>query len=187
GGVLAYELARRLERIDEEVACLALLDAPFSIPAVRHSEAASAAQFVTDVAAIQGWEATAGPGQDVPAADQLAWLAERAGAGAGMRAELDRRFEIFRAHQRSLSGYRPAEHVRANTVVIGADASLNRNALPRWLKLLDGPVSAHYLAGDHYSFLRGSGIDEIARLISDQDSGAGRTGTDPSVMELGRR
>lgn len=170
GGVLAYELARRLERIGAEVACLALLDAPFSIPAVRHSEAASAAQFVTDVAAIQGWDSTAAPGQAVPAADQLAWLAEQAGSDAGMRAELDRRFEIFRAHQRALSGYRPAERIRANTVLIGADSSLNRNAQPKWLTLLDGPVSAHYLAGDHYSFLRGSGVDEIARLISGQDS-----------------
>jgi thioesterase domain-containing protein len=172
GGVLAYELARRLERIGAEVACLALLDAPFDIPPMRHSEAASAAQFVTDVAAIQGWDPTAAPGQAVPAVDQLAWLAERAGSGVGMRAELDRRFEVFRAHQRALSGYRPSEHIRANTVLIGADSSLNRNALPRWRKLLDGSVSAHYLAGDHYSFLRGSGIDEIARLISAHDTAA---------------
>jgi hypothetical protein len=152
------------------VACLALLDAPFSVPARRHSEAASAAQFVADVVAIEGWDPTAAPGQAVPAADQLAWLAEQIGSGIGMRAELDRRFEAFRAHQRALSGYRPSEHVRANTVLIGAESSLNRNALPRWLKLLDGPVSAHYLAGDHYSFLRDSGVDEIARLISGQDS-----------------
>jgi thioesterase domain-containing protein len=170
GGVLAYELARRLERIGEEVACLALLDAPFSIPAVRHSEAASAAQFVLDVAAIQGWDATEAPGHAVPAVDQLAWLAEQAGSGIGMRAELDRRFEIFRAHQQALSGYRPSEHIRANTVLIGADSSLNRSAQPRWLTLLDGEVSAHSLPGDHYSFLRGPGIDEIARLISSQDS-----------------
>lgn len=170
GGVLAYELAARLERIGVEVACLALLDAPFRIPAVRHCEAASAAQFVADVAAIEEWDSTAAPGQSVPAVDQLAWLTEQAGSGIGMRAELDRRFEVFRSHQRALSGYRPSEHVRANTVLIGADSSLNRSALPRWQKLLDGPVAAHYLAGDHYSFLRGSGVDEIARLISSQDS-----------------
>jgi amino acid adenylation domain-containing protein len=170
GGVLAYELARRLESIGEEVACLALLDAPFDLPALRHTEAASAAQFVRDVAAIQGWDLTAAPGQAVSALDQLAWLAEQAGSGDEMRAELDRRFEVFRAHQRALSGYRPSEHIRANTVLIGADSSLNRNAPVSWLKLLDGPVSTHYLAGDHYGFLRGSGVDEIARLISGQDS-----------------
>jgi hypothetical protein len=54
---------------------------------------------------------------------------------------------------------------------------VNRNALPRWLKLLDGPVSTRCLAGHQYSFLRGSGIDEIARLISEQDSTAAQPST----------
>jgi thioesterase domain-containing protein len=170
GGVLAYELARRLERMDAEVACLALLDAPFAVPAMDQSEAAVAAQFVADVAAIQGWDSGAAPGPGLPVADQLAWLAEQAAAsttsGNGLGAELERRFQIFRAHHRALSGYRPRGRIRASTVLIGAESSLNYDALPRWRELVDGPVSAHYLAGDHYSFLHGSGAGEIARLIS---------------------
>ena len=97
-----------------------------------------------------------------------------------MHAELGRRFEVFRAHQRALSGCRPQGRIRANTVLIGAESSLNHDALPRWRELLDGPVSARYLAGDHYSFLHGSGAGEIARLINDAESGrsADQTRTD---------
>lgn len=170
GGVLAYELAWRLEEAGEQVACLALLDAPFALPAEQHSEAAAAAQFVADVAASQGLDPARAPGQNFSATDQLAWLAEqvaaREPAGAGLRTGLERRFEIFQAHQRALAGYRPRARVQANTVLVGAQSSLNHDALPRWLELLDGPVSSHYLAGDHYSFLHGPGAGEIARLIS---------------------
>jgi amino acid adenylation domain-containing protein len=170
GGVLAYELAQRLERIGAEVACLALLDAPFAVPEMNQSEAATAAQFVADVAAIEGWDPAAAPGPARPAADHLAWLAEQAAAsassGIGLRTELERRFEIFRAHHRALSGYRAGGRVRANTVLIGAESSLNHDALPQWQELFDGPVSARYVAGDHYSFLHGAGAGEVAELIS---------------------
>jgi amino acid adenylation domain-containing protein len=195
GGVLGYEVAVRLERSGAQVACLALLDAPFAVPATEPPETAIAAQFVADVVAGQGWDPAAMPAESLPPAAQLAWLADRAAdATPELRAELEHRFTAFRAHHRALSGYRPEARIRSNTVLVGADSSLNHSALPRWRELLDGPAVSRYLAGNHYTFLHGPGAGQIARLIADSDArsashrSASHPGPDPSryVVHAGR-
>jgi amino acid adenylation domain-containing protein len=107
GGVIAYEIARRLERAGAHVSLLALLDAPFTIPpmttprdttpgpttpgpttpgettpggtAPAHApgEAELAAQFLADAARSVGWDPASLPDPATGPAEQLAWLGRR--------------------------------------------------------------------------------------------------------------
>src|SRR6185437_8783804 len=95
GGVIAFEIAQRLEQAGAEVGLLVLLDAPFAIPAGNPSgEAELAARFVADAARSLSLDTAGAP--DPAAATpggQLAWLAGRlaggGGAGGGDHAERD--------------------------------------------------------------------------------------------------
>jgi thioesterase domain-containing protein/acyl carrier protein len=82
GGVIAFEIARRLELAGAEVSLLVLLDAPFTpsgtdVPA----QAQLAGQFLADATHSLGWDAADLPDPASSNADeQLAWLAGRLGS-----------------------------------------------------------------------------------------------------------
>ncbi|MDQ2956475.1 MAG: amino acid adenylation domain-containing protein [Actinomycetota bacterium] len=166
GGVLAYELAKRLEQLGETVDILVLLDAPFSLPGGAIGEDDLAEQFVADAARTLGWPADELPGAG---ATGLSWLARRLDSGggdlAGIGAQVERRFEVFRAHHLALAGYQPSGSVRSAVLLIAAQDSANAAAQPYWLALLDGAVSTKWVPGDHYSFLQASAVDEVATLV----------------------
>jgi amino acid adenylation domain-containing protein len=166
GGVIAFEITRRLERTGAEVSLLALLDAPFAAPGeTAMGEDEPAAQFVADAARSLGWEATAAPGTT----DQLGWLAARLAPGDGQEAMLSRlrtRLEVFQAHVRMLSGYQPAgPPVRAPALIVSAQGSPNSPAARRWPAVLSGPVTALPVPGDHYEFLRPPLVAEVATTM----------------------
>jgi len=166
GGVIAFEITRRLERSGAEVGLLALLDAPFALPDERAvTEDELAARFVADAAGSLGWEATAPPGST----DQLDWLAARLAPGdghAGMLSRLRTRLEVFQAHVRMLSGYRPGgPPVRAPALIVSAQGSPNAPAAARWPAVLSGPVTALPVPGDHYEFLRPPLVAEVATTM----------------------
>jgi amino acid adenylation domain-containing protein len=168
GGVLAYEIAGRLEEAGRQVAFLGLLDAPFEVPAEVPAGASGgvAADFVTDAALALGWEPPALPG---PADDGewLAWLAGRLDPGRPqeVRAQLDRRFAVFASHRAAIAGYRPAWPVKADTAIVSATRSPNAAAARRWEELLEGRVSTVYVDSDHYAFLRPPLVGEVSALI----------------------
>lgn len=169
GGVIAYEIARRLESDGAKVAALVLLDAPFLMPADRFAdEDGLAGQFVADAAQSLNLDVDDVPGRpsETTAAGQLGWLAER--LGGGNPARLRERFEVFRAHSRMLAGYRPpagAEPLGARTLIVAADDSPNAAAAGRWAQLLGGQASVYQVSGDHYSFLRQPAVSQVAAKI----------------------
>ncbi|HEY1917768.1 MAG TPA: amino acid adenylation domain-containing protein [Streptosporangiaceae bacterium] len=87
GGVIAFEVARRLEQAGHQVASLVLLDAPFAMPDhTAPAQAELAGRFLADAARSLGWDATPLPDPAAATADeQLAWLAGRLDGGAGGR------------------------------------------------------------------------------------------------------
>jgi amino acid adenylation domain-containing protein len=102
GGIIAFEIARRLEQDGAEVSLLALLDAPFAMPGPGGSsspgpapaevvtEAQLAGQFVTDATLSLGWEPASRPDPATStAAQQLDWLAGRLGTAAHGPADQD--------------------------------------------------------------------------------------------------
>jgi amino acid adenylation domain-containing protein len=162
GGVLAFEVARRLQADGAGVALLVLLDAPFRIPDSFVPERGQlAARFLADVAHSLGWDTAQAPDPaSSTVAQQLAWLTGRLSADGdagrdATAARLRRRFEVFEAHSRLLAGYQPAGPLlRAPALLVGADGSPNAPALGRWPEVLAGPVTTLRVASDHYSFLR---------------------------------
>jgi amino acid adenylation domain-containing protein len=169
GGVIAYEIARRLESDGAKVAVLVLLDAPFWIPAGRFADDDGLTrQFVADAAQSLNLDAGDAPGrpEETTGASQLDWLAERLGGGNSAR--LRERFEVFRAHSRMLAGYRPtagAEPLGARTLIVAAGDSPNAAAAGRWAQLIGDQASVYQVSGDHYSFLRQPAVSQVAAKI----------------------
>ncbi|HEY1621419.1 MAG TPA: amino acid adenylation domain-containing protein [Streptosporangiaceae bacterium] len=85
GGVIAFEIARRLERGGARVGALVLLDAPFALPGgPPQGEAGLAGRFLADAAASLGWDLADLPDPaSAGAGEQLAWLAARLGGPSG--------------------------------------------------------------------------------------------------------
>ncbi|MGH3373260.1 MAG: amino acid adenylation domain-containing protein, partial [Actinoallomurus sp.] len=166
GGVVAFEIARRLEDSGRRVAFLGLLDAPFALPE-EPEESLLAARFVADAAATLGW---APPDEaEVSTGERLAWLAARLDAGAGdltaVRAEVDRRFAVFTAHTRAIAGYRPEGTIGADTLVVSAAHSPNAAAGRDWARIIAGNLQMVDVASDHYAFLRPPLVREVADPI----------------------
>ncbi len=180
GGVIAFEIAQRLEQAGACVSLLVLLDAPFAIAAGHPSgEAGLAARFVADAAHSLGLDTAAAPDPaTVTPAGQLAWLAGQLAGGSDLAmddpaerdaigARLQRRFGLFAAHSRMLAGYRPAGNsVRAATLIVSAAGSLNAPARELWPARLNGEVSVLSVESDHYEFLRPPLVQDVGAAIS---------------------
>jgi thioesterase domain-containing protein len=187
GGVVAFEIARQLEQAGQQVSLLALLDAPFAQPDTGvFTESQLAGQFLADATHSLGWGAAAGLPDPATsnAAEQLAWLAGRLAGGGddgadsdgadstesadreAVAAQLQRRFDVFQAHIRMLSGYQPeAPAVRAPTLIVSADDSPNAPCRAHWPRVLDGPVTTQCVDSDHYTFLRPPLVAEVGTSI----------------------
>ena len=167
GGVLAYEIASRLERAGHQVALLALLDAPFAMPGTaRPGDRQLAGRFLADAARSLGWDTAELPDpRSTATARQLAWLAERMGAEVGDD-QLRQRFDVFRAHSGMLAGYQPVHadrpQVRAPALVISADHSPNAPTRDLWPSLLSDPQVIRYGDADHYTLLQPPHARQIA-------------------------
>jgi len=164
GGLLAYELARELERQDETVELLILLDAPFALDDDPCRPDELARYFVADSLRTLGRPEDPIEGEGVEEClDRLAILLEPSG-GAAVRAEVGRRFEAFCLHRRLMSGYRPDGQVRAPALLVGAQHSVNAPAQARWQALLPN-AERHVLDADHYSLLRPPVAGQLAKLV----------------------
>jgi thioesterase domain-containing protein len=173
GGVIAFEVARRLELTGHQVASLVLLDAPFAMEdRTAPTQAQLAGRFLADAARSLGWDATPLPDPAASTADeQLAWLTRQLagdddGGDTGVAARLRRRFDVFGAHVQLLAGYQPqTPAVRAPTLIVSATGSPNAPAAAHWPQVLAGPVTTHPVPGDHYTFLRPPLVTEVAASI----------------------
>jgi thioesterase domain-containing protein len=169
GGLVAFEIARKLEELGAAVALLALLDAPFRLPPEpAPTESQLAARFVADVSRTLGWASVDAAALDFPPdADRLEWLAERLDAGAGnisaVRAEIGRRFTVFKANTQAIAGYRPKSTLRAAALIAGAENS--PDSAPDWESVIEGPVDTLRIPGDHYTLLQPPSVQRIAEAI----------------------
>ncbi|GAA2106789.1 hypothetical protein GCM10009759_45330 [Kitasatospora saccharophila] len=180
GGIVAFEMARRLERDGAEVRFVAVLDSPFLLsPAELGLDGAAAAhdgasplvaRFAEDIADSLGWSIPA-----AAASDPLGWVA---GAVTGdgdspgdreqtqaMRAELEGRFRVFRAHADALAHYTPRGSVAADLLLLTPDRSSNIGSARRWATRTAGRHHHIHVPGDHYAFLRAPLVEEIASFI----------------------
>jgi amino acid adenylation domain-containing protein len=172
GGVVAFEMARQLERAGEIVDPLVLIDS--YAPGAQEgngpmSEGDLVALFAYDLARLFGTSSFALPpdfGQRT-AADALGWLAAEA-ARLGLLppglddGELARRFAVFEANFRALEIYEGG--ACAASILLFRAAS---TAAPDrgWERLIQRPIEAHDLPGDHYSLLQPDRVQPLATFL----------------------
>ncbi|WP_438019494.1 amino acid adenylation domain-containing protein [Sorangium sp. So ce315] len=183
GGVVAFEMARALERSGRRVAGVVLLDAylpPFDEPG---DELPPLAQFAADLARLSGASVAAAPADLGDGALDLAWLLERAQElGALPRgttlAELSSLIDVFQKNAALLARYAPGA-VQARVELFRAEGSPRRDPRPAWARWAPG-LRSHVAAGDHYTLLRRPHVDALAERIRaallEADGGAPREG-----------
>ncbi|HVS01048.1 MAG TPA: thioesterase domain-containing protein, partial [Thermoanaerobaculia bacterium] len=174
GALVAFEMARQIQEAGEEVELLALLDpstpghGPVS-PDAAPDLAALAAGFVQDLT---------GGAVILPPEEARHWKEEkeavahllRLGKSAGMLPEdaeetlVSELFGMYRHNVLALLGYRPGLfHGRAE--IFRATASRQADPAGSWGALITGGVGVHEIPGDHYSFLRASGVKVLAERL----------------------
>jgi thioesterase domain-containing protein len=173
GGLLAYEMAKQIEREGETVELLVLLDAPFETEIDHSSPEELARYFVADALRTIGRPEVSIEAVGVEEhLDQLAALLAggldsgglESGGDGSIRAEVARRFEAFTLHRRMMSGHRPHGRVQAQALLIGANRSVNATAQPHWQALLPN-AARHVLEADHYTLLHPENTRHIAQLV----------------------
>jgi thioesterase domain-containing protein len=172
GGILAFELARRLQGDGAEIEALVLLDTPAWLPRILHpTEGQFTAWFVADAARSLPTDAGRPPDPYTSGVDeQLAWLAkamDTTGDPEQLRAELVARCAVFCANTRLLAGYRPSGPLRARALVVDVEESPNGSQT--WRELIDGPTRTVPLPGNHYSFLQPPLVRRLAAELLDLD------------------
>ena len=179
GGVVAFEMARQLERLGESVDLLVLIDsrAPGTgeQPTLR-TDGELVAQFAYDLARIFGLGLSVLPAgfADLTAAEALDRLATEAARSAhsgalppGLDAgELARRFAVFAANFRAFESYRGGPCDAPLVLFRAGDAQNSETPADLgWERLLGRPAEAFPIPGDHYTLLQPPHVEELATRL----------------------
>ncbi|MBQ1075765.1 hypothetical protein KBX06_21765 [Micromonospora sp. C31] len=174
GGLLAYEMSRRLVRAGRTVDLLVVVDTAPGQARPTHEgtdDAATAARFAADLAASLGRD------HPVPTAETLAalpvegqtmllrrWLVDAGVTPVALPVrEVRRRVETFSRHVTAVAGYRP-EGAELPVTVVQAAASPRWQ--PRWERYVGTRTTVHEYEGDHYSLLRPPTVERIAGWLA---------------------
>ncbi|MGC4763892.1 condensation domain-containing protein [Micromonospora sp. DT46] len=174
GGLLAYEMSRRLVRAGRAVDLLVVLDtAPGQArPAGEGTDdAATAARFAADLAASLGRDhpaPTAATLAALPVEEQTMllrrWLVDAGVTPVALPVrEVRRRVETFARHVTAVAGYRPEGAELPLTVV---QAAASPRWQPRWERYVGARTTVHEYEGDHYSLLRRPTVQRIAGWLA---------------------
>jgi thioesterase domain-containing protein len=162
GGIVAFEVARQLAVRGQPVDKLVFIDSPrrpWLSPDVDPVLA-----FVTDAARSLGLPP---PADTAHRLDALARrLAGPTGDVAAFRHDLHRRYEVFVANWRMVDGYRPADQLAADALIVCAQDSPNRPM--EWADHVKGTVRTLHVTGDHYTCLRPPWVFEIAAALKEE-------------------
>ncbi|MGK3964938.1 amino acid adenylation domain-containing protein [Sorangium sp. So ce118] len=168
GGVVAFEMARVLERSARRVAAVVMLDAylpPFDEPG---DELPPIAQLAGDLAGISGAAAAAELAGLGAGADHPAWLLDRAlELGALPRGttlgELEALLDVFQRNAALLARYAPGA-VQARVELFRAEGSPRRDPRPAWARWAPA-LRSHVARGDHYTLLRRPHVEALAERV----------------------
>ena len=197
GGVVAFEMARELERQGQRVALLALLDsfAPDESGSGREpEEAVLLSRMAMDLARMAGAESALRPEDLAGLSDeaQLATVVRHAREAGWLPPEVEVSIlralrDVMRANLRALATYRPGPLGCPVLLLRAKDAQRTFAVDPShgWARWLSSNLTVEGVPGDHYSALRLPHVETLARrLVEHVDAATGR-GDAPEGLRRG--
>ncbi|HET9894920.1 MAG TPA: amino acid adenylation domain-containing protein [Streptosporangiaceae bacterium] len=165
GGVVAFELARRLTAQGHSVPMVAVLDAEIPGPAEPPPDEEILAMFVSDLAGLAGLpDPAAGPDPLPGEAGLPAFLASAGLVPPDVTADfVARRFAVFRENARALHRYQPAPY-SGRLLVVEADQS--PRTWPAW-QALACQARLVVVTGNHYSMWAEPGVSAMAAALNE--------------------
>ncbi|QRN94792.1 non-ribosomal peptide synthase/polyketide synthase [Archangium violaceum] len=176
GGVIAYEMARQLERRGEQVEVLALIDSltPAAQPARPELSASQVAMmFALDLVGTSGAGLPAEPERlaELGVDELLAKLLEL-GRASGVLApdtsleQLRDLLRVFENNLRASRHYEPVPYGGPATLFLSSEG--RPEGLPEdngWRTLVGGGLELHALPGNHYQLLRSPTVERLAGML----------------------
>jgi amino acid adenylation domain-containing protein len=175
GGTIALEMARQLQARGEQVEFLALIDSYDLTPAVEG--VSSEQQESSRLGVLFYGDLLRAAGQEPPVseealarmgAEQLSGALEEASKaaasvlGAGVQ-PLQALRRVFEANLRAAWRYVPPRYEGRITLFEASESALRARGGTRFVAT---EVDVHTLEGDHYSLLRGPGVDALAARLA---------------------
>ncbi|WP_249713999.1 non-ribosomal peptide synthetase [Rhizomonospora bruguierae] len=167
GGVLAFEVARQLERDLGERPPVLLLDAFYDEDAAPLDEPTVRRRFVHDVARLAGRD---GPAVRAVLDDPAAGLADIRTTLASLEVELELsddeltgRYAVFRACALALRSYRPPGPYGGPVTLLAATP--HATAREQWRAVCTGRFQSTGLPGDHYTLFTEPALSRIVAEI----------------------
>ncbi|HEX8351278.1 MAG TPA: AMP-binding protein, partial [Pyrinomonadaceae bacterium] len=173
GGVVAFEMARRLESQGQRVALLALLDSYVPRPSAEdEDEAARLLSFARHTGldpehfgVSREQVARLGGGERLGHVLELAKAADLLPPDIGL-AHVSRLWEVFEANLVAARDYRPGAYGGRVTVFKAGDGVGGRDAAAEWGPLAAGGVEVLSVPGDHFSFVREPHVGALAGALT---------------------
>ncbi|WP_379138132.1 amino acid adenylation domain-containing protein [Paenibacillus sp. sgz500958] len=176
GGVIAFEIARQLQAMNEQIGLLILLDstAPLAISRTdEYFKGRLLQSFVRDLVGTLGSEMTRDQLKWLQScqntAELLSWLKENSFLPHDIEQKtVDHLYHIFRINSEAESMYAPNCHLDVPALLIAAndgdgDAALELSI--EWKQLIHHPLRTVSMLGNHYSILSQSNVAVAAAEI----------------------
>jgi thioesterase domain-containing protein len=173
GGVVAFEMARRLRAAGEEVEMLALIDSV--LPAAgANAQGEHAWERLADFARhldlpVERMADAAEAGADVAPEARLEWVWERARRAGDLPADLTfadiRRYhEVYHANSGALARYLPGPYDGTLTLYRAAERA--DADVARWEALAPGRLTVHTTHAGHFGMVRKPFVRELAASLA---------------------
>ena len=170
GGLVAYEMARRLTEAGATVDRLVLADTYFGTQLPEFDEATVLLDFVRHIdfggrmprvrkSELRGLP----PGEDI----QILVRRLTAAGAVPPGVDLEERLDLYRRHARAAREYEPKPWSGPLTLV-HASTLPQRTRLRAelaWRSRVDGPVDTNTVSGDHFSLMTEPAVSEVARIV----------------------
>jgi len=171
GGLVALEMARRLEARGERVSLLALVDPSPASPPVRELDEVSALLLVArDLGGLAGRPPRIDAAELAALVDgrRTDLVIERAMESGGLPSDLGvervrELIQVYLAHLRAGLAYEPGPTASPIALLAAADGPAGRHAA--WEPLALGGFGLYPVPGDHYSLVRAPAVDALARTL----------------------
>ena len=173
GGVVAFEMARQLRALNEEVALVALLDSvpPASDVSDLHDDVSILAGFAVNLGVplhfgSLEYEEILEAGTEA----QLEWMLDQARRADALPPDVDvadlrRRFAVYLGDVEAVKNYHPSPASIPLVLLRAADEPEDPNMIARWRRLSSNQLDIHDVRGDHLSMMRPPHVSIVAEIL----------------------